>query len=213
MSQPALTSDKGVILTVGMGLSGGNRAALVIPVATPSSAVIPVLMCRLAVTAFKANALGLLQACFGAEGEVTFLAGEGMDDGNIPYREDYAPGTYVGTGGGGGLPVTNGLLLTFYEEPDDVAPGDRIRTAHNTIPGQSPDDWTDGVPSSAMIANGETFGNTMITGWAFDPAIGSDKWYRALAAIRDATGTPLKRIADAQTRGYVGTQRRRQIPH
>ena len=212
MTQPALNSAGGVVLTIGM-LSGGDRCSLVLPIATDSSAAGPITLCYLAVESVKANLLPSLLDCFGTEGEVTFLQGEGMASGTVPYREDFTSGTYVGTQGGGKIPSNCGLLIACYEEPADIVPDHKIRVAHNTIPGQSPDNWPDGTADSAIITAGETFAGKLLTGWRLNPVVGSDSFYRVLAAKRGTSGTGLDRIAATNVRGYVGTQRRRLVPH
>lgn len=212
MSQPAISNQSGVILTIGI-LAQGNRCALVMPVGTDSNLMTPVILCGAAVLAFKANVLPDLLDCMGSEAEVTYIQGEGMIDGQVPFRQDYPPATYTGTRGGGSLPASCGLLLSMYEDPVDVVAGHKIRVAHNTIPGQSPDDWTDGSPDLTIISNGDTIINTFVAGWNFDPSSGSDKWYRFLAATDRVVGTHIDRIATGQARGYVGTQRRRLVPH
>lgn len=212
MSQPNITNEAGVILTVGI-TAQSNRCALVFPVGTDAGILSDIITCSLALKAFRTNVLPALCDCFGSEGDVRFINAEGMKDGMIPYREDYDPATFTGTRGGGGLPASCGLLISFYEDPADVVAGHRMRVGHNTIPAQAPDDWPDGYAVGALVDAGNTLANLLVGGWAFDPAVGSEKWYRYLAAPARTAGTSVRRIVGGTTRGYVGTQRRRLIPH
>jgi len=217
MSQPTLASDKGVILTVGFIDMAVNRGQIVLPVATDSAAFIDVIGCKLAVDAFVEHIVPLLLDCMSSDGAIRFVQAEGMDDGIVPWRHDITGTDGLGTGGNGGIPSNAGLLCTFYEEPLDTAPGERMRTAHNNIGNVPSEQWLEGTPSGPLLAAGQALIDVLVAGWLFEPAIGSDKWYRVLAAKKrgiggDPPATNLKRICAGLPRGYAGTTRRRQVP-
>lgn len=217
MTQPILASDKAVILTVGFVDGNVNRGQIVMPLATDSVAFIPVVGCKFAVDAFVTNVMPSLLDCMSDSGGIRFVQAEGMDDGIVPWRQEISGTDGIGTGGTGVLPSNAGLLATFYEEPLDVGAGARMRTAHNNIGNSPASHWTDGGPDATLAAAAEGLITLLIAGFAFDPAIGSDKWYRVLASKKRGTGgdppaTTLKRIAAGLHRGYAGTQKRRQVP-
>jgi hypothetical protein len=217
VAQPVMDSSKGVILTVGF-LDGGNRAAIVLPLATDSAAVIPTTLCFQAVDAWQTNVMGALRDCFNEDAQVMYIQGEGMDDGKVPYRVDLGVGDREGTRTAPGIPSNAGALITYYQDPADIVPGTRIRTAHNDIPGQSATDWPNGSAVTGLLNNLQLLADLLVLGFDFNPPASPNKWYRVLAAKKRGTGgdppaTNLMRVCAALPRGYAGTQRRRLQPH
>jgi hypothetical protein len=209
--QPAgMTSDNGVILTLGLNVNG-DRCAIVIPVATDTPVSDPAMICADAVEAFVTAQLTSLLAMLSSDDVyATFCQGEGMDDGIIPYREDYPVDAHEGVRSGNALPSQVAGLLTWYADPADLSPGDRIREAKNFIPGLVVSDVVNDVIESTVQSNLAAVALGMQTGMIGG---GSSTWYRVLAAPRPrGTAAQLKRVLTGDCRGYVVTQRRRLTP-
>jgi len=216
MSQPPMTSDRGVMLSIGIG-ANGNRCVIVLPVATDDTIITPAFLGQFAVAGFVANMLdAFLLPMLGEDADVRYIQAEGMDPGTVvPFRKEYAPVDKIGTGGTGMVSPNAGLLITYYEDPADVLVTEIIRTGKNTIPGQPSEHWPDGFPDSTMIVAGDDFGAACIAGWNGDPDMSPAKWYRVLGAppVGHSAAYSLRRIVSAQTRGYSGNQKRRLVPH
>lgn len=212
--QPALTSDKGVVLTVGINVID-DRCALVLPIATDSTGIAALAFCQTAVESFEQGALPLLLDVLSTLAWVSFIQAQGMDAGTLyPYRKDFAnidnPGTVITDP----LPSSVGALITFYEDTRDITPGDRMRHSRVIVPGIAEGMVDLGRINSGALANLQTFGDALVQG--FKKTGGSDpKFYRVLSApkVGDGNAVALKRLVTTSfVRGYVGAQRRRLLP-
>lgn len=212
MSQPTVTADKGVILTFGI-LSGADRCAIVMPVFTDSTLFGPVTLVQDAVSSADTNLSTLLADCLATDSLVLFIQGEGMIDGMIPSRLDYAPADFPGTRTGDAMPSSCGAIMGFYRDPADPLPSTRVSLGKNIIPGISADDVTGDVISLDLQNAVIDLADMLVTGWASTGDSGN-KWYRASVAVpRANTSDHIPRCASQIVRRYIGTQRRRLIPH
>lgn len=206
-----MTSDKGVILTVGI-LAGADRTAVVMPLATDDGGLDPTTICEDAVEAFVSTCVPQLLACISIDAQVTSVSAEGMMDGTVPFRVDFAPGTAVGTRDNPLMPANVSSLGTFYGDPADIGPGLRMRASHIFIPGLSMADVTVDKIVSTLESAIEAFITTLLNG--FTTNLGGGKWYRVLAKSASTSIVQgLKRLISAIARLYVATQRRRLLPH
>lgn len=201
--------DNGVILTVGVQ-SGYDRVACVIPLCADDS-IPPVSGCQSALEGWGASIRDSFLACMSSLAFLRFVQAEGMIDGMIPYREDYAPTDFPGTRGATIMPSQVTGLCVFYEDPADAVVGARMRVGKNFIPGLCADDIAQDFLVPDLVTAIAGFATAMQAGFA--GSIGSHTFYRVLAGdVRSPAGTPIKRVITAQARGYVCTQKRRLIP-
>jgi hypothetical protein len=211
MPQPSKVGLDGVILTVG-GFSGTDRAACVIPLFTDDVGLTRETRNQDAVTAFRTTVLSQFLACISGNSQVTYLQSEGMANGSIPAREDYASGAHPGTGASNALPSNVTSLVVFYEEPADVVPPHRMRVGKQFIWGVPQATVTGDIISVAQIVALQTFASSLLLGFPTNHAGGN--WYRAVAhCFPRLETTPIKRCGSLAVRDYVATQRRRLIPH
>lgn len=213
MSHPAVQAhaNVGVILTVG-GLCGSDRVAMVMPLVTDDGGLDAITRCEDAVAAFRVSEIVTLLNCISSDAQITYLAAEGMCDGMIPFREDFALATYPGSRPAGVMPSSVTSLVAFYADPADLGAGVRMRTAKSFIWGVPQGDVVGDQIQGALLAGLINFGIAMQTGWATQ--LGGGKWYRQLAAPSTRLpGDPVIRIATSQPRAYIATQRRRLLPH
>src|SRR6185369_5785530 len=89
-------SNMGVICTIGV-MSKNDRTAIVFPMATDSSNLDRASLCDDALETLQSIAAPLLQAVMSVDAHVTHIQVEGMMDGSVPARQDYAAGLYPGT--------------------------------------------------------------------------------------------------------------------
>lgn len=211
LPQPAMTSHNGAILTIGIVVRA-DRAAIVLPVAT-DTLLTNKSVCRKAVEAAKESLVAALTPVLSVNCWVSHLAAVGMDNGSIPYREDFSALTYPGEASGDELPAQLGGLVTFYPNIEDQALGAKLRHSRMTIPGLSETGITSGKIDDGIDDLLNTLASLMMLG--FSAGEGSETWYRVLSA--PAPGAPLAsslpRIDDFQVRRYLGVQRRRVLPH
>jgi len=213
IQQPQIENRYGVLLTVGMVVNT-DRCALVMPMCLSNPTPDLNVMCNDAAVSFEDNAMADFQNCFGAKAEVRYLQAEGMQDGAAPARNDFSSGTYMGSAGSGDtLPASCGILVVWYEDVIDVTPPDRIRVAKNTIPGIPSSEWDGDTLNGTLQTAAETWAELVQNGFA-SSLYPSYKWYRFLAAPKPrVTLQQVKRVFNIEVRGYVGTQRRRNVPH
>jgi hypothetical protein len=213
MTQPAMTSDHGVILTVGITCAY-DRTAIVLPMATDGTGHTASDLCKGAIDMAENGFLDNLNGIMCISAHISFIQAEGMDDGTVPYRVDYGPGDHPGTIAGEALPANCGALLAFYEEPLDLAVGARMRVGKNAIAGIPESKFVNGSLIAAYLADVQLVGTGLVNGQA-EGGGSSPTWYRVLARNPKTAGpgAQLKRVAISQARGYVGTQRRRLTPH
>lgn len=210
MPNPAVTNSKGVILQVGIVVNN-DRTELVIPCATDGALSDNNTRCFDAVTGFEANVLPALLAAMSSGAYVSFLQADGMVNGMIPFRTNYAAGVKPGTRGAAPVPSSTGGLISFYAEPADLGVGARMRTAHNTIPGPDVTDLSGDALVGAYKGVLNSFGLSLQVGFLGGGP--GDTFYRVLAAKHGAGGQPLIRVAFVDVPGYVATYRRRILPH
>lgn len=211
-TQPTgMTNGSGVILTVGIVVNN-DRCAVVFPLALEASTEDAANRCTDAVQSFVANMLGFMDAVLSSAAFVSFVAAEGMCDGTIPFREDFSPGDYPGTLAAGPAPSNVCGLLTFYEDPADSPPGDRIRLGKNFIPGIPKVGLTGDIIDGSIVGAMQALAQKLQEGFDSVTASGH-KWYRVTAAGKPrAAGTALRRSYIGSARAYVVTQRRHLIP-
>jgi hypothetical protein len=217
MAQPSMKSDKGVVATVGIQI-GSDRTALVMPIATSDIAVTKDTLCSDAASAFaalvtSADFLKLIPD----SAYISYVQCEGMDDGVIPERFDYSTTAHVGTGGDIGPPPSVGVLTTFYAEHADLPAGTKMRHSRMTIPGVPATYIVGGILTSIAKAFYQLIADKLVNG--FDNSQqGAATWYRVLSAPPPKTqgglpATDLIRLADFRVRWYMGTQKKRILPH
>lgn len=210
--QPQATNDAGAILTIGI-VNNADRSAIVLPCFTNSTALEKNGQCEDAVASFIATALGGLLECMSSDAIVSFVSADGMIDGLIPFRSDFGSTDHVGTQPALTLPSSCGTLITFYQEAaDETSPG-RVRSGKTNIPGLSQANFDGESISVGQATSALTWGNFLQGGW---PSIAdtSSNWYRGLATPKPRTeGVNVGRVNIVVVRSYVGTQRRRTVPH
>lgn len=210
MAQPDLNGTLGVILTIGINVSG-DRASIVIPVCSDEQSLTPNNLCESAITAANAALLNPICDCLSSSAFCTFMQAEGMKNGRPPYRADYGTAN-PGTLSSGALPASCGALMTFYEDFTSEEVGARIGCGHNTIPGVPSSMFVNGYMQSTLFDNVLIVAQLLVSGFS-DTGSSMPKFYRTLAACEREGDGAVKKIAYGVVRGYVGTQRRRIIPH
>lgn len=213
MPQPLMTSEKGVLVTVGI-VSGSNRAALVIPLATTAEVATGNDICQLAVEAVEESTfMTHLLACLSEDSYVAFIQAHGQDNAKIPYRTDFSADTLPGTGAAGVMPTSVGILITFYAEPGDLAENDRLRHSRMIIPGIPSAFMTAGMLSTAGQAAGLLVAQDLVGGFV-KTGDAAPVWYRVMGVPASVPkggmpNTPLIRIQEGHVRIYFGhsTQR------
>jgi len=213
VEQAATTADHGVILTVGFVVNN-DRSSCVMPWANAAAAVDPVKLCADCVNSFIAAALTQLLDLLSSDCQVTFVQGEGMIDGMVPFRNDSDNVENFGTLTAGTTPDQAAGLIAFYENPADGEVGKKIRVAHQFIPGIPADEVVSNSIQTAWSVAALAFATTCQNGIASSGLTGT--WQRYLAAPKkplNVASTNLRRISTAVIRGYTGTQRRRLLPH
>ena len=207
--QPSgLVSENGYIVTIGV-VGNADRTAIVFPLAT-NGTVDPITGAQDLITGIETTILDEITPCFSEDGQITFVSAESMVDGHLPARSDYDDNTYPGTRASGAVSSQVASLLIFYSDPADLPPDGRVRVGKNFIPFVPEDDLSGDIISDPLSSNIEALGYDLLNGFS----AGSNTFYRVIAADSTRTpGTPLIRSAQRTARGYVGTQRRRLIPH
>lgn len=209
--QPAMQSDKGVIVTVSI-LCGADRTAIVIPLATDDGGLAPESICVDAVAAVQNTVVPLIQDCLSADASVMAVAAEGMMDGTIPFRRDFPVGFFAGNRGAGLMPSQVTGLAIFYGDPADIGPGLTMRCGKTFMPGLCSADVVVDTIVGALEGALEAFAAALLNG--FNTNLGGGKWYRVLAkAASTSIVQALRRTIVKAIRKYVATQRRRLVPH
>lgn len=212
--QPALTSDKGVVIVIGVKVHD-DRACVVLPCATDSPSVNADILCSEAVLSAKEALVPLITPCLSSYAEITFIEAHPMDAGTAqPYREDFVVGTYPGEEVEEALPASVGGLMCFYQEPADGTPGAALRHSRMNLPGIAESMVTLSRLTTGALTDLNTLANKQVDG--FKRTAGTITYYRVLAAPAADGGNAVNLIRLTQTpvaRGYVGTQRRRLLPH
>lgn len=217
MTQPLLNSSKGVVITIGL-LVRGDRAAIVFPAATNFS-LDGDMLCEAADTAVQEGLLPLLTPMLCDSCSVSHVQVVGMDNGRYPHRSDFAAVLFPGEEASDELPASIGGLAVFYKEFLDMAEGERLSHSKMTVPGLGESQITDGRLDDAYVVLLQALADAMRLGFSpsADP---TQKWYRVMhAPIAPGIGQPapqneaLARIGIARVRQYVGTQKRRLLPH
>jgi len=212
VTQPAMTSDHGVVITVGIRVNG-DRCAIVVPVATDNSTLSKKTLCDQAAQDFEAGLGDKIAACLSESAYLTYFQAVGMDDGFIPMRTDVGPLDYPGVLAAVCETSQVAALLIFYSDPDDLAAGARVKVGKTFLPG-FPDELLNGDEiGSSLTIKLDLLAQAMAEGWT-NAGTGGGKWYRVIAApLKGSNGAALTRVGSWVTRGYSATQRRRLIPH
>jgi len=213
IEQTAATAEFGCVLTVGFVVNN-DRSACVFPMCNPGGGIDRVKFCSDLVEAFNTSALPGLLGLLSSDCQVTFVQADGMVDGYIPFRNDSTSTENFGTLTAGTTPDQAAGLIAWYVDPADIISGHKIRVAHNFIPGVPADQVVSNAVQTAWLTAALAFATTMQNGF---PAFAmSGTWSRYLKAPKkplNVIGTNVLRVSTAVIRGYVGTQRRRLLPH
>jgi hypothetical protein len=213
MAQPLVTPNFGVILSIGL-VSKGDRMEMVMPLITDGTVVTANNLCSDAVQSVQNNLVPTIQPCLTDSTYISFIAAEGMENGKIPYRLDYASGVLPGTISAiDPLPNNVAVLLAFYADPALLPLGARMRVGKTFIPAVPESLWTGDRISAPGLVLYDALAQMMLVGFAsvLTPA---KKWYRCTSAPQRGAGVSLcLRAVSAIARIYTGTQRRRLLPH
>jgi hypothetical protein len=203
--------DKGVILTVGV-VSGSDRTAVVMPLITDDAGLIAATRCTDAVAAFIAGPLATFAGILASNAYVAFVQAEGMIDGEVPARIDFAPAEWPGGQASVAMPNNVAGLTVFYGDPADL-PGDAREPVGKTFwPAVPVGEVTGDIISPALHTSYSGLATTLKGGFATFAAGGL--WYRvASKGGSRAAGTEGVGCISTATRNYVATQRRRLTPH
>lgn len=211
--QTVCAAEHGAILTVGFVVNN-DRSACVFPMCNPSGTIDKVRWCADLVNSFDVSALEDLLGLISSDCQVTFLQADGMIDGYIPFREDSTSTENFGTRVAGTTPDQAAGLIAWYCDPADIAVGKKIRVAHNFIPGIPATDVVSNTVQTSWLSPALDFATIMQNGFPSSGLTGT--WSRYLKAPKkplNVVGTNVLRVSTAVIRGYVGTQRRRLLPH
>lgn len=209
MAQPALSNSNGVIVGVGIRV-GNDRTEILVPMAGDGFTLTPDQLARAAVDAMENNGLPVLLPCLSSDAEVSYISGEPMQNGNVPFRKDYPAGTNPGTRAAGAAPSNVAALLSFYGDPTQTPPGGRTRIGKNFLAGIAKGDLVGDLLVGALQAVLQTLADALFGGIA-STIPGGGQWYRVVKALRGATQA-LQNIVIDEARDYVTTQRRRLLP-
>jgi hypothetical protein len=210
--QPVVQAQDGVILTIGF-VSGTDREAIVLPMASDASFDKPSRdQCQDAVLMAQASLLPLIQACMSPSAYIAFVQAEGMIDGFIPARSEYASSDFQGMLGGDLAPSNVTGLIVFYGDQDDLPPLSKTRSGRNFMPCVPKDMLNEDIIQPDLKTAYQALVTALIDGLP-SVADSSNKWYRYMAAANPRTvDTNVIRVDAGAVRGYVCTQRRRLIP-
>lgn len=210
--QPAgMINSNGVVLSIGM-FANGEAFEIVLPMVTPSTILDATNFCSDCVQSFENSPLPDLLACISVSTSVVFVAGEGMINGMIPYRDTFVIGTTPGTRGTGAAATNVAALGVLYEDPKDEPAGERMRIAKTFFSGIATADVDGNQIVAQLLANVQQFMQDCKDGW---PSMldGTSNWYRVLASPKPRTpGTPIKRVLVPEARTNVYSQKRRLVP-
>jgi len=213
--QPAMTTEYGAILTVGMKVHG-DRVAIVIPIGTDAEPTNVDTLCNDLVEQFNSECMDTLTPCLSEDTQVCFLNAEHMEKNVLPSRMDLGGAEAImGEAEGNAASCGTTGLCIFYGNPDDVPAPGRLRIGKMFIPGVPAGLITGDRVAGSLQAAYQAFADLLLEG--FECGLSqSTKYYRVLAYPRPqpvrGAGDSLKRCEQALARGYVATQRRRMIP-
>jgi len=202
VSQPALNSDKGVVLEVGIQI-GDFFGALVQPFATVTPLAKEV-ACEAMVRAFINNGIPLLTPCLSVDAKVIFAESRPMVHNKfIPNRQDFSMATYPGTRAS---PLTDAqvtALVLMYCGNNAPSPHGRLQIGKAFIPGLA---VADNIVNGAVVTLTEAFEAACCNGLT-DVTTGAT-FYR-VGASRTAAGQPLPDVIQCAAATLIATQRRR----
>lgn len=212
MAQPTpLNKANGIMLTVGL-VTNNDRWEIVLPIAPePTTTHTGVTACVDAAAGFFANALAVLLPCFSGATSLVFIQAEGMVDGFIPARQDYAPGAHVGGGGLGAMPTSVAGLILYYGDPGQTLPKKHTRVGKNFMAGIDSAEVTGDHISDHLAGLYQTFALLMMNGFLGQD--GLTTYYRVVSKDVPPAGLVLGNSRAVVIRDYVATQRRRLTPH
>lgn len=210
--QPSgMTVDNGVILSIGM-FSLTEALEIVMPMATESTTMDGTNRCGDCVQSFIDAESADLQNIISVGTYITFIQAQGMTPGSIPFRQPFTATDLPGQRTGTPLPTQCAALGIYYEDPEDVPTGSKIRVGKTFFGGISQEDVIENVLVNALITAIQTFTQAMQAGYPSELDL-SSKWYRVVAAPRSGSGsTTINRSFSAGSRGGIYTQRRRLLP-
>lgn len=210
--QPSgMKNTDGVILTVGM-FANGEAFEIVMPMVTDATSMDGSNICQDAVQSFEASAMELLQQCLSEDTSVVFVAGEGMVNGYIPWRDGFETGTHSGEVSSPAIPANACALGVVYQDPEDVTVNARIKLAKTFFSGVPKTLSAGNQIAPALVTTINAFLSAVVTGY---PSVlhSASSWYRVLNVPKPrAAGTDVVRLLQPEARSNIYTQKRRVLP-
>lgn len=209
MPQPTLSSNQGVLLTVGF-VSGADRWEIVQPVSTDEPSATATNLCKHATDDWNAGPAADLLAGISSSTSLVWVQAEGMVDGAVPNRIDYNVGARPGDMGASLMPTSCAALLIYYVDPASLEIAARMRSAKTFVSGLDSDLVDGDILDPTVVTALAAYAGNMANGYGW--VGGTKNWYRVGAAKR-AADTTLENVGVYLVRHYIGTQRRRMVPH
>lgn len=208
---PSFPAENCAIVTVHM-IGGGQRAEIVVPFGNPdedlSYLVDP---CEEIVESFiTGGPLDALQQCISEDAQIVGVSCELMTNGGAPYRRNFALGTYPGARAAGLAPQQVAALVAYYPANTDVPEDTRTPVARNFIPFLAESDLTAEILIEDLRDQLEAFNNAVLSFTVNFPV--PRQFTRCMKILRDV-GATIVAVQIARVRDYVGTIRRRLLPH
>lgn len=213
VSQPAsMNNSSGGIVTIGIRCNG-DRAAIVLPIATDEVGMDKKEFTKILCDSVDAHVVDVLAACLASNAYISFIAADGMMDGMVPHRIDYGADEHPGEEEGECETSQVAGLIVYYQDPQDVVGGSRMKVAKNFIPG-IPDAWVTGdTVNPSLKTNLDALALVLTSGFVMTESP-AGKWYRVMSCPKPRNlEQNVHRVGVWMSRGYTATQRRRLIPH
>jgi hypothetical protein len=210
VTQDDAVNDDGIIISVGLVVAG-ERCAIVLPMVKASGDVDPDNAAAACVKAIGVGFVPDLCAFLSDQAYVSHVAGEGMINGGIPARLDYGSTDHPGQVDAEPLPQQVSILVTTYKTSSGSF-GDRQKVGHQYLPGFPVSTLVGGALPAPTISNIEDLFQNLIE-YGYDDVDTTTNWRRYFAVPDRSTSAAMPKIGAYACRGYVGTQKRRLLPH
>jgi len=208
-------ANQSVRVAIGITNTFGEKGMITMPIGNTGTPQEPEDICTICLEALETELFPEIQSIMSNEAWISSCSVHGQTLGRIPAQEFYPSTSFPGTVEETVVPAQVCGIISFYGDPDDMSPGNRLRIARNFFMGLAETLVQASTITGALLTAMDNLKNFIVTGWNGEEG---SVWKRLMRNVqRDENGHPVTDdeipvVMRGDVQEKVRTQRRRLKP-